>query len=382
MASDSDEQRLTTDERELLEAARQLARAVVAPDASSWELERQLPQAALQQAADRGLTGLLVPRSLGGREASFEATARIAEELGAADLAYAFSLVVHNNAMATLATHGSPEQQAYLPAMQSLDSVAAFLLTEPGTGSDAAAIATSASQDGSGWVLNGTKAWVTNGTRASTLTVYAQTQADMGWRGIACFLVDAGAPGVQREPADELLGGHALGVCGFRFDQCRLGAHALLIPPGEGFKAAMEGIDRARALVAAICCGMLRSSLEEAVGYCQQRRAFGRRLAGFQGLRWKLADVATDLHCARLATYHAVAKLDRGERATIEAAHAKKQATRYALSGVAKCMQTMGARGLRHDAPLARHLAGAKIAQFLDGTTEIQNEVIGRDLFA
>jgi alkylation response protein AidB-like acyl-CoA dehydrogenase len=272
-------------------------------------------------------------------------------------------------------------QERYLPALNRMELLGAFLLTEPGGGSDAAAITTSAAETDRGWILNGQKAGVTNGTDADLLSVYAQTDPTAGWRGIAAFLVDAHAPGVIREPFYDLLGGHALGVTGFRFEDCEIDAANLLVPAGEGFKAAMAGIDLARACVAAMCVGMLEASLELAVDYTRKREAFGTALSEQQGLQWQLADVATDLHAARLMTREATARLDAGTDATLAAAHAKKFATRAALSGVSDCMQALGANGLKNEYPLARHLAGAKIAQYLDGTTEIQNVVISRALF-
>ncbi|HZD25418.1 MAG TPA: acyl-CoA dehydrogenase family protein, partial [Alphaproteobacteria bacterium] len=312
---------------------------------------------------------------------SFTAMARVMEELAAADLAFAFSLVVHNNLMGAIANAGSEAQRRrYLPAMTAFDAVGAFLLTEPKGGSDAAAIATTAQRDGGAWVIDGAKSWATNAALADVLSVYAQTDPAQGWRGIACFLIDADAPGVVREEAYAMLGGHAMGAGGFRFEGCRVEDSQMLVPPGQGFKAAMAGIDLARANVAAMCCGMLRSGLDTALAYISGREAFGQPLADFQGLQWQLADVATDLHAARLMAYEATRLLDAEGTAPLAAAHAKKFATRAALKGLAECMQALGANGLTHDYPLARHLAGAKIAQYLDGTTEIQNVVIARAL--
>jgi alkylation response protein AidB-like acyl-CoA dehydrogenase len=193
-------------------------------------------------------------------------------------------------------------------------------------------------------------------------------------------LVDTDTPGVVREPAYEILGGHALGACGFRFESCKVSNADLLVGPEVGFKAAMAGIDIARASVAAMCAGMLRTSLNTALQTSRTRSAFGKTLDQFQGLQWQLADVATDRHAARLMAYEACGKIDRGEDAALDAAHAKKFATRAALSGISECMQAMGANGLKHEYPLARLLACAKIAQYLDGSTEIQNVVISRAL--
>lgn len=369
------------DETKALEAARGFAREIVAPNAATWELERRQPREAFAEAAARGLCGLIVSRELGGSGCGVTAMARVMQTLAAADLAFAFALVVHNNLAGAIARAGSEAQRRrFLPDMLSGRRIGAFLLTEPRGGSDAAAIETLARREGDGWRLDGEKAWVSNAANADLLCVYAQTDPALGWRGIASFLVDAGAPGVERLGPYRLLGGHALGTGGFRFAGVRLAADALFAPPGEAFKAAMLGIDIARVNVAAMCCGLLEDALDRALDRIAARPAFGGTLADQQGLQWLLADVATDLEASRLLAFDAAARLNAGESSAAAAAHAKKFATRAALKGVADCMQAMGAEGLKHEHPLARHLAGAKIAQYLDGATEIQNVVISRAL--
>ena len=309
------------------------------------------------------------------------AMALAVEAFASACMASAFSFVVHNNLARNLSRNGTAEQQGrWLPALVAGERIGAFLLTEPQGGSDAAAITTAARRDGARWRLDGEKAWVSNGACADLLSVYAQTDPAEGWRGIACFIVEADAPGVIREPAYRLLGGHALGAGGFRFEGCRVEPDAVLLGPGDGFKAAMAGIDFARVNVSAMCCGMLGRSLDTALAFAAARRSFGRATLEHQGLQWLLADAATDLEAARLLTARAAALLDGGGGGdhTLAAAHAKKFATRAAFARIGDCMQAMGAPGLRTEHPLARHLAGAKMAQYLDGTTEIQNVVIGR----
>ena len=366
----------------MIDAARAFAAEVVAPNAAAWERERRYPREAFQAAAKAGLCGLLIAPEHGGAGLGAVAMAEVMEALAAADYAFAMSLVVHNNLGGNISRNGSDAQRArWLPGMLAGETLGAFLLTEPGGGSDAAAIACAARHDGDGWRLDGAKSWVSNATSADLLSVYAQTDTSAGWRGIACFLVPAETPGVVREDAYAMLGGHALGTGGIRFDGCRIGDDAVLLPPERAFKAAMGGIDIARINVAAMCAGMLRAGLDIAVAATAAKTAFGKRLADFQGLQWQLADVATDTHAARLMAYDAAAAFDRGEEATIAAAHAKKFATRAALDGLSQCMQALGADGLSHDTPLPRHLAGAKMAQYIDGTTEIQNVVIARDLW-
>ncbi|MDH3233440.1 MAG: acyl-CoA dehydrogenase family protein [Alphaproteobacteria bacterium] len=373
---------LTSDETALIETARTFASDVVAPNAAQWEFERRLPREALTAACEAGLGGLLVPKELGGQGAGFGVTARIVEVLAAADFGFTFPLIVHNNLAGNIARNGSDDQKArYLPDMIAGRRIGAFLLTEPGAGSDAASITTTASRANGSWRIEGEKAWVTSGVTADILSVYAQTDAAAGWRGIACFLVEADTPGVVRGEPYALIGGHAVGASAISFKDCVVGDDAHFIAAGSAFKAAMAGIDIARANVAMACCGMLSVALETALEYMARRRAFDQPTSEFQGLQWELADVATDLEAARLLARQAVAKFDAGADSVIAAAHAKKFATRVAFKGIHACMQAMGAVGARADYPLARHLAAVKLAEYMDGTTGIQNVVIARSLF-
>ena len=372
---------LTNDEANLVEIARTFAAEHITPYAADWELNRTVPVKTFREAAAVGLTGVLVPKELGGHGASHIAAAKVLEELAGACFAFTFGLWVHNNLLNAIARNGTPEQIArYVPVMLAGERIGAFCLTEPGAGSDAAAITTRAKESAHGWRLSGEKAWVTNGTHADVFGVYAQTNPAQGWRGIASFLVSGDTPGLVREAPYTLLGGHAMGVTGLRLTDCPVPEADLLFGPGDGFKAAMRGITMARTFVGASCCGILTSSLKTALTYGAKRQAFGKPLLTFQGLQWELADVATDLEAARLLTYQAAAALDQGEAAIAEAAYAKKFASRVALTGVSQCMQVMGAMGLRTDTPLGRHLATAKITHYLDGATEIQNMVISRTL--
>ncbi len=359
-------------------AAASWAREFVAERSETWESERRFAHEAFESAAANGFTGLLVPTADGGAELSQFGLARVLEEIAAVDLAVAFSLVCHNNLANSVSKLAPPEmRETALPELVSGKKIGAFLLTEPEAGSDAAAITVSAQRDGDSWVLNGSKAWVTNGTAAQLLSVYAQTDQALGHRGIAVFLVDTTATdGVVRQPGYQLVGAHAMGTNGFEFEDCVVTDAELFVPAGEGFAAAMAGIDIARVLVSAMCCGMLRTALETAVNYVRQRQAFGDRVADFQGVRFLLADVATDLEAARLLAYRAAAP----GTTSVAAAHAKKFATRVAERRISDCMQVMGAIGARRDHPLPRHLSAARLTHYLDGATEIQNVVISRSL--
>lgn len=363
----------------LLEAAREFAESYVAPASARWERAGEAPREAFAEAARHGLTGVLLSEEMGGQALGFVEALPIVEALARANAAFAFALWVHNNVSNGLARSGNDAAvERHLPAMLAGERIGAFCLTEPDTGSDATAITTLAQHSGKGWTLDGTKAWVTNGSRADLLAVYAQTEAGAGAKGIAAFLVEADQPGVERGEVYDLPGAASFGVGDVHLRGCVLDGGALLLPPGDGFRAAMAGINQARAFVGALCCGMLASSLETALSYTARRRAFGRPVLDNQAVQFPLADTATELEAAWLLTRHAAEALDRGEAAIEEAAHAKKFASRAAFEGVSRCMQCMGAAGLRSEYPLARHLVAAKMADFLDGTTEMLNLVIAR----
>lgn len=376
---------VTDAEQQIIDDAIGFAAEHIRPMADIWERERRFASEAFKALAAAGMTGLIVPESLGGKGIGQVALARVLEELAAVDLAAAFSVVVHNNMARAVAYSGNEHLiEGLLPQLVSGELLGAFLLTEPGVGSDAAAIACTATLDGDEWIINGEKAWVTNASDAGTLNVYANSDPASGHRGIVSIVVDPLWPGVTRLEPYELLGGHAMGTGGFRFEDVRAPVQNTLAPVGEAFAAAMVGIDLARVLVGAMCCGMVRDSLEVALRYTAERKLFGSTVAEKQGVQWKLADVATDLEAARLLTFRAARQLQDGEDATIMAAHAKKFAANMAERRISDCMQVMGAAGYRRtaDNPLPRHLAASKLTGYIDGATEIQNVVIARKLWA
>lgn len=372
---------LTKLEQDCLEAAEAFAAETLAPNAQAWEAARAAPREMFQAAGDAGLLGLLVPQDQGGKGVSYVALLMMLEALAKVDMAAAFALIVHNNHARAIAVSGSEHLNgAYLADMIAGRTVGAFLLTEPQGGSDAAAISTTAIQDGDDYIINGAKAWISNTPTADILNVFAQTEPGAKARGILSIQVPADTPGVTRLPAYEMMGGYAIGAGGFEFRDVRVPKSQLMLPAGKGFQAAMGGIDIARAGVAAMCAGMLQAGLDTAMPRLLTRQAFGAPLADQQGLMWTLADVATDMEATRLLAFNSAELIDNGENAVAAAAHAKKFATRAAFKGLNACMQAMGADGLKQEFPFSRHLAAAKMAEYLDGTTEIQNLVISRAL--
>ncbi|MCC5857521.1 MAG: acyl-CoA dehydrogenase family protein [Ectothiorhodospiraceae bacterium] len=367
--------------RDFLETVRAFRHSVVQPRAAAWEAARQVPVEALREAADLGLLGVETPIAQGGLGQGFRVKLAMAEELARGDMAFAFSLVNTQNVAARLAASPVPSHRdVYAPALLRGELFGATALTEPHAGSDFSAIATRARRVEGGWVLNGEKAWITNAAVADLFMLYAQTDPEAGWRGIAGFLVDARRPGFQRGEPYALMGGHAIGAGGFRLRDYFLPEEDALSAPGEGFKLALNLVNGARVYVAAMCAGMLASSLETALDYGAERKTFGRPVIRHQGLNWALGDVANDLEALRGLFWPAGERIERGDDPVMAAAHAKKFAGRVTVPGITACIQAMGAAGLREDYPLGRHLACAKIAGYTDGSTEMMNERIGSTL--
>ena len=368
---------LSQAESRLLGLAREFSRREVAPNAARWERERSYPREAIRAAAALGLARIQVPAEHGGLELRFRAKVRIMEEIARDDFAFAFALVNTHNAASRLARDGNDSQRArFLAGLLRGELIGAVSLTEPSAGSDFPAIRTRAERVSGGWRLNGEKAWLTNGAAVDVVVVYAQTDASAGGKGIAAFVVDARRAGFERGPAYGLAGAHALGAAGFKLDNYFAADEDRFYAPGAAFKTALASITGARIYVAAMCCGMVEESLELALVRARERSTFGEPLIKRQGLRWMLADVATDLEAARLLSYRAARLLEDGGDAVLAAAHAKKFATRMAEQRLPQCMQLFGAEGLMDTHPLGRHLAAARVAHYADGTTEIQNERI------
>lgn len=369
---------LSSETRELIASTREFGAQFVGPFAKEWEYARRSPVEALRQACALSLAAVELPRTHGGLGLPFSAKMRMAEELSKHDLAFTFALMQHHNALVRIA-EAAPEHvvQELLPRMLKGELIGCTAMTEPDAGSDFGAIATIAAKVPGGWRLNGSKGWISNAAVADVFLTFAQTDAAAGNRGIACFIVQADAEGFTRQPAYELHGAHAIGVGGYTLTDCFIPDAMVLFPPGEGFKAAMKGVNRARVHVTAMNAGLLEACLSTALRYASERRAFKSRLLDFQGLRWSLVDVATDLEAMRLLAYRGARLIDREQDAQDAAAKAKKFGNDRTLPAVAACIQAMGANGLRAEYPLARHLSGAKLLAYTDGSTEMMNERIG-----
>jgi len=368
---------MTEAELTLLERAREFARDVVAPAAAGWDRDRAFARDALVEAAKIGLTGLQVPKDMGGLGLSFSCKAQLADVLASADFGFAMAVLNTQNVAYKLARDAAPGlAMRYIPDILSAKRLGSTALTEPQAGSDFAAITTLATPNGDGWTISGRKAWIINTIASDVIVLYAQTEAASGGAGIAAFLIDGTRDGFVRADRFEMTAQHTIGVGGFELRNYQVRAGEMLQPPGEAFKAALRDINGARIYVAAMCCGMVDAALQVAADYGRKRQTFGRRLGQHQGWRWSLGEADVDLTAARQMVVHSAAMIDAQQDAQFAAAKTKIFATRMAERHLPALAQLMGAEGLRDAYPFGRHMIGARIAGFVDGSTEMLLERI------
>ena len=370
---------------QIRDVARRFAREQLAPKARQRDRESLFPEAELRALGELGLLGINVPEALGGAAAGSLAYALAIAELAEACAATTVAVAV-TNMVAELIVHFGTEaqQRAYVTALTSGRAVAgAFALSETHCGSDAAALATTASRvpetSGGGFVLDGEKQWITSGDRAGVLIVFARTGGP-GPKGVSAFLVERDTPGMTAGKPEQKTGLRGSSTVPLSFESCRIPAAALLGTEGEGFKIAMTGLDGGRIGVSAQAIGVLRACLAASLRYAKQRRAFGHAIAEFQAIQWKLADMATDLAAAELLCARAAALKDQGRPFSREASMSKvfcaDAVNRHALEAV----QIHGGYGYIDEFPVERYLRDARVQTLYEGTSEIQRRVIAREI--
>ena len=362
--------------------AADFADRILAPNAEAWDKGEASPETALRDAISR-FAGTAVPRDLGGFGDGVATQVRIYEELARRDMGFTCALAVHTNV--TVAISVSPNvalRDAVLPRLLSGKAVGAFLLTEPGAGSDATAITTHAQPVEGGYAVTGRKAWVTNGLYADIFAAFCQTDPGSGARGVAALGFARTTPGLTVEPALDLIGSTAMGTTDLTFDAAFAPEQAVAFAPGTAFKAAMYGIDVARLGVAAMCNGAAMGAMDRALAYAADRQTFGRALIDHQGMQWILSDAATAIEASRSLTFQAARHFETGRPDATLTAHAKKLATRSGFDTISQAMRALGANGLKREYGLARQLAAVRVSECMDGTGEIMNVVIGRSLKA
>lgn len=375
------DRQLPTDEaRDLISLVRDIAQHEIVPRAAEQEDAGHFPREVFTLLSRTGLLGLPYASEHGGADQPYEVYLQVLEELAAARLTVGLGVSVHTLASYALATYGTKEQQVeHLPAMLGGGLLGAYCLSEPSSGSDAASLRTRAVRDGDDWVITGTKAWITHGGVADFYTVMART-GEEGPRGITAFLVPADAPGVSAAAPEKKMGMKGSPTAQVHFDGVRVPDARRIGDEGQGFAIALSALDSGRLGIAACAIGVAQAALDEAVGYATGRQQFGRPIADFQGLRFMLADMATQIEAGR-ALYLAAARLrDAGRPFAKQAAMAKLHCTDTAMKVTTDAVQVLGGYGYTADFPAERYMREAKVLQIVEGTNQIQRMVIARHL--
>lgn len=374
---------LTDDQQAFADTARQFAQEVLAPNAARWDQEHHFPVEAIRQAGELGFCGLYSPEEAGGLGLSRLDASIIFEQLAMGCTTTTAMLTIHNMATWMIATWGSDAiKQTWCEALVSGNKLASYCLTEPGSGSDAASLKTSAKADGNGYVLNGSKVFISGAGSTDVLVVMARTGGE-GAKGVSAFAVPADAEGITYGKAEEKMGWNAQPTRMITFDNVALQADWLLGNEGEGFKLAMQGLDGGRINIATCSLGTAQQALNTARNYMQEREQFGKPLAAFQALQFKLADMATELVAARQMVRLAAWKLDNNDAdKTTYCAMAKRFATDVGFTVCNEALQLHGGYGYIKEYPLERHVRDVRVHQILEGTNEIMRVIIGRRLIA
>ena len=372
---------LSEEQRAFQDMARDFAAAEMLPHAAEWDRDEIFPVEALRKAAALGFGGIYVRDDVGGSALSRLDAAIIFEELATGCTSTAAYISIHNMAAWMIDRFGSDAQrQAFLPRLMTMEHFASYCLTEPGAGSDAGALRTRAERDGEDYVLNGSKAFISGGGASDVYVVMCRT-GEEGPKGISTLVVPKDTEGLSFGKKERKLGWNSQPTAMVIFENARVPAANRLGEEGDGFKIAMMGLDGGRINISACSLGGARACLEAATGYARERKQFGRALADFQALRFKLADMATELEAARLMVQRAADALDRGDPgATAACAMAKRFATDAGFRICNEALQVHGGYGYLKDYPIERYLRDVRVHQILEGTNEIMRLIVARDL--
>ena len=373
--------RLSPEQTAFQETAREFAANEFAPHAAAWDRENFFPVDALRKAAALGFGGIYIAEDVGGSALSRFDAALIFEALAGACASTAAYLSIHNMASWMVdAFAGDALRRRLLPGLCSMDLLASYCLTEPNSGSDAAALNSRAVHDGDDYVLNGSKAFISGAGSTDVYVAMVRTGGD-GADGITCLAIEKNSPGLSFGAQENKLGWHSQPTAMVNFEDCRVPRANRIGAEGQGFRIAMAGLDGGRINIAACSLGAAAASLEIAREHLLVREQFGRKLAEFQALQFKLADMATELEASRLMIYNAAAKLDSGAPDTTQAcAMAKRFATDAGFRVCNDALQLLGGYGYLMDHPVERHLRDLRVHQILEGTNEIMRVIIARKL--
>ncbi|MDX9884124.1 acyl-CoA dehydrogenase [Thauera sp.] len=376
---------ILTQEQELIrDSMRAFAQERLAPFAAEWDRNHTFPREALNELAELGALGMVVPEEWGGAGMDYMSLVLTLEEIAAGDGATSTIVSVQNSLPCGILNRfgNDAQKEAWLKSLARGEKLGCFCLTEPHVGSDASAIRTSAVREGDEWVLNGVKQFITTGKYADVAIVFAVTDKAAGKKGITCFLVPASAPGYQVGRIEEKMGQKASDTTQILFEDCRIPADSVIGKEGEGYKIALSNLEAGRIGIAAQCLGMARAALEAAVKYAQERESFGKPIFEHQAVNFRLADMATQLEAARQLVWHAASLKDAGRPCLKEASMAKLFASEMAERVCSDAIQVHGGYGYVTDFPVERIYRDVRVCQIYEGASDIQKLVIGRALAA
>lgn len=374
---------LSQDQLALQDAVRQFAEREIAPFTAAWEQEDRFPVETFRKLGDLGLLGMPIPEAYGGAGASISDYVTVVEELARADAGLACAYAVHVSAHTSSIHYFGTEAQkrTYLPRLCAGELIGAFALTEPCCGSDAASLKLRADEDGDHYVLNGTKQWITNAQSAGLFLVFARTlPTEPGAKGISCFLVEPGTPGFSLGRKTHKMGMRTSETYDLVFENCRVPKSAILGELNRGFAIAMKTLESGRVGIASQAVGIAQAALDLAKKFAGEREAFGKPINRFQGIQWKIADMAVKIHAARMLTYRAAWMKDQGLPMNKEGAMAKLFASRAARECANESLQIHGGYGYTDEFRIERLYRDAKVTEIYEGTSEIQKIVISRAL--
>ena len=372
---------LTDDQRAIEDAARAFAAQELAPHSARWDEEKHFPVDVLRKAAGLGFAGLYVAEDVGGSALSRLDASIVFEQLSYGDVSTAAFISIHNMASWMIDRFGSDKlRKRYLPRLTTMELIASYCLTEPGSGSDAAALATTAKKDGDDYVLNGSKAFISGAGTSDVYVVMVRT-GEPGPKGVSALVVDNGTPGLSFGAQEKKMGWNSQPTAQVNFDDCRVPVANRIGAEGEGFRFAMAGLDGGRINIASCSLGGAGLALETAKQHLETRKQFGSPLKDFQGLQWRLADMATELEAARLMVRRAADALDkRDPKASQYCAMAKRFATDAGFEVANQALQLHGGYGYLKDYPLERIVRDLRVHQILEGTNEIMRVITAREL--
>ena len=369
------------DDRVIAETAAAFAEKRLAPYALEWDSTNHFPTDVLRDAAELGMAAIYCRDDVGGSGLRRLDAVRIFEQLALADPTVAAFLSIHNMCAWMVDTFGTHEQRkTWVPRLASMEAIASYCLTEPDSGSDAASLKTRAVRDGDHYVLNGSKAFISGGGVSDIYVCMVRTGA-AGPKGISCIVVEKGTPGLSYGAQEKKLGWKSQPTAMVMFENCRVPATNLIGQEGDGFKIAMAGLDGGRLNIAACSLGGAQFCLDRTLAYMKERRQFGSRLADFQALQFKIADMATDLEAARLMIYRAADAIDRADpQASMYSAMAKRLATDFGFEICNTALQVHGGYGYLKDYGLEKLVRDLRVHQILEGTNEVMRLIISRDM--